>query len=188
MATLAIPAAMVFLCFIPFRRKSLNALGLHSGFIREFGMLLFIMTVFSILAVTLRPPKGWGSPLPSRNGDPWDNVNLTPLRMFRIYMGCYRLGDLKYIVINFLGNMLVFLPLGFFPALLFRNERWWRSVLVGGGISVFVEFGQYFLMRQTDVDDVILNTLGALAGYWVFLLIKRLYPGFISRFRCQKIS
>ena len=151
-------------------------------------MILFVITVFSILAVTLRPPMGWGNPLPSRHGDPWDNVNLILFRMFRIYKACYRLGDLRYIVINFLGNILVFLPLGFFPALLFQKERWWRSALVGGGISVFVECGQYFLMRQTDIDDVILNTLGALCGYWVFLLLRRLFPTFISKFRCQEIS
>ena len=151
-------------------------------------MILFVMTVFSILAVTLRPPMGWGSPLPSRGGDPWDNVNLIPFRMFRIYKAYYGWGKYIYIIINFLGNMLVFFPLGFFPALLFRRERWWRSVLVGGGISVFVEFGQYFLMRQSDIDDVILNTIGALCGFWVFLLLKRFIPGLVSKFRCQTIS
>ena len=188
MAVLAVPAAVAFLCITPYRCRSLTAIGLRSGLTREVGMILFVMTVFSILAVTLRPPMGWGSPLPSRNGDPWDNLSLIPFRMFQTYKAYYGWGKYIYIIINFLGNMLVFLPLGFFPALLFRRERWWRSVLVGGGISVFVEFGQYFLMRQSDIDDVILNTIGALCGFWVFLLLKRFIPGLVSKFRCQTIS
>jgi glycopeptide antibiotics resistance protein len=81
--------------------------------------------------------------------------------------------------------MLVFLPLGFFPALLFRKARWWRSVLIGGGISTFVEFGQFFLMRQSDIDDVLLNALGALLGYWTFLLLRKIAPTTTSRFQCS---
>ena len=49
------------------------------------------------------------------------NLNLIPFRMFRIYGYYFRWGNFLYILINFIGNMLVFLPLGFFPALLFRK-------------------------------------------------------------------
>lgn len=184
MAVLAVPAAMAFLCFLPCRRLRLKDMGLRSGIAREVGMLLFVMTVFSILSVTLRPPMGWGSPLSGDRAKP----NLVPFYMLRIYKTYFGWGDFLYIIINFLGNMLVFLPLGFFPALLFRKASWWRSALVGCAISVFVECGQYFLMRQSDIDDVILNTMGALMGYWVYLLLRRLLPGFMGRFRYQACS
>lgn len=184
MAVLAVPAAVAFLCFLPCRRQRLKEKGLQSGFLREIGMLLFVMTVFSILSVTLRPPMGWGMPLSGDRAVP----NLVPFKMFRVYKVFYGWGEFLYIIINFLGNMLVFLPLGLFPALLFRKTSWWRSTLVGGGISVFVECGQYFLMRQSDIDDVILNTIGSLSGFWVFLLLRRLMPNFISKFRCRKSS
>ena len=184
MAVLALPVAAVFFLLTPWRQQRLRRLGLHSGIAREVCILLFVMSVCGILSVTLRPPFGWGSPLPEKK-DVWENINLIPFKMFRTY-GCYiRWGNLLYILINFVGNMLVFLPLGFFPALLFRKAKWWRSVLVGGGISVFVEFGQFFLMRQSDIDDVILNALGALLGYWVFLLLRKLAPVTTSRFQCR---
>lgn len=184
MAVLAVPGAMAFLCFLPCRRLRLKDKELRSGLTREVGMLLFVMTIFSILSVTLRPPMGWGMPLSGDRVKP----NLIPFKMFRIYQVYYGWGDFLYIIINFLGNMLVFLPLGFFPALLFRKASWWRSTLVGGGISLFVECGQYFLMRQSDIDDVILNTIGALMGYWVYLLLRWLLPNFISKFRCKESS
>lgn len=184
MAVLALPIAMVFFLLTPWRQQRLRKQGLKSGTAREVCLLLFVMSVCGILSVTLRPPTGWGTPLPEKL-DVWENVNLIPFKMFRIYGFYFRWGNFLYILINFIGNMLVFLPLGFFPALLFRKPKWWRSVLVGGGISVFVEFGQFFLMRQSDIDDVILNALGALLGYWTFLLLRKFAPITTSRFQCS---
>ncbi len=187
MSILAIPGALGYFIFLPGRQGRLRDRNLRSGTIREAAMLLFVMTVCSILAVTLRPPGGWGDPLPVRT-DPWENVNLTPLHMIPVYRAYLRLGYHVDFIINLLGNVLVFSPLGFLPALLFRKASWWRSVLVGGGISVLVECGQYFLMRQSDVDDVLLNALGALVGYWLFLLLRTCCSGFAEQFRCKPVS
>ncbi len=194
MAVLALPAAVVFLCFYPYRRKALTAMGLQSGFLREAALILFVMTIFGTLAVTLKPtmvwestPGVWGNlTLYIDRPNPMTNVNLTPFYMFRIYKASYGLGDIMYIIINFIGNMAVFIPIGLFPALLFRAAKWYRSALIGCGFSVFIEVSQYFVMRQTDIDDVILNTIGALWGYWLFLLMKRFLPVFTSKFQCQK--
>lgn len=194
MAVLAVPAATVFLCFFPYRRRALTAMGLRSSFQREAALVLFVMTVFGILAVTLKPTMVWHSS-PGIWGDVtlyidrpnrMTNVNLTPFYMFRIYKASYGLGDLVYIIINFIGNMAVFIPIGLFPALLFRKAKWYRSALIGCGFSVFIEVSQYFVMRQTDIDDVILNTLGALWGYWLYLLLKKLLPEFTAGFQCHQ--
>ena len=194
MAVLAVPAAVVFLCFWPYRQRAINAMGLKTSLLREAALVIFVMTIFGNLAVTLKPTLVWES-TPGVWGDltlfierpnMMTNVNLTPFYMFRIYKASYGLGDLMYIIINFLGNMAVFIPMGLFPALLFREARWYRSALVGCGLSVFIEVSQYFLMRQTDIDDVILNTLGALWGYWLYLLMKRFFPVFTAKFQCHK--
>ena len=194
MAILAVPAAVVFLCFLPYRRKALTAMGLQSCIQREVALVVFVMTIFGILAVTLRPtmvwqtsPGIWGNvTLYIDRPNYMTNVNLTPFYMFRIYKASYGLGDLMYIIINFIGNMAVFIPIGLFPALLFREAKWYRSVLIGCVFSVFIEIAQYFVMRQTDIDDVILNTLGALWGYWLYLLIKKYFPAFTKKFQCSK--
>ena len=115
----------------------------------------------------------------------WSNLNLAPGRMFLDYWHDLTQGGGFFTALNFLGNLAVFVPLGFFPALLFRGAGWRRSALVGLGTSVFVEAGQYFLMRSTDIDDVILNTLGALCGFWLYLLLRRLAPKFTRRFQVE---
>ena len=77
-------------------------------------------------------------------------------------------------LINFFGNLAMFIPIGFFSALLFRNATLKRSAIIGFGMSTFIEFAQYFIMRNTAVDDIILNTLGAAIGYMLFAVCNYL--------------
>ena len=62
-------------------------------------------------------------------------------------------------------------------------ERFWKALLLGCGISVFIELTQLLLPPGTDIDDVWLNTLGAAAGYGIFALVRWIFPQFISRCR-----
>jgi len=84
-----------------------------------------------------------------------------------------------------LGNIGMFIPIGFFSALLWRNGRWWKSALIGFLISFLVEFVQFFIGRSTDIDDIILNTTGALLGYWCYFILKLLSPAWIDKFHCS---
>jgi len=196
MLVLAVPAAIAFSCFWPYRRRSLEAMGLRTNPWREAALLLFIMGLFGVLSVTLWPVyllrnEGgiWGDILLlTERPSLWSNLNLVPFRMFSDYWRTLREGDILFTLINFCGNLAVFVPLGFFPALLWRGETWWRSALVGFGTSLFVEVGQYFIMRSTDIDDVILNTLGALCGFWLYLLLGRFAPRFAGKFKCVKVE
>ena len=79
------------------------------------------------------------------------------------------------------GNIIMFMPIGFFPALLWKNWRWWKSLLAGFCTSCTIEFVQLFVGRSTDIDDVILNTTGALAGFGLFWILKKLLPDKIGR-------
>ena len=47
--------------------------------------------------------------------------------------------------------------------------------------SVFIETVQVFLARMVDIDDVILNTLGGVIGYVLFLLLRKIAPGFVEK-------
>lgn len=91
---ISLPAVIVFLCFMPYRMRALKAMNLHSGWQREIGLILFVVSIFGILA-------------------------------------------------------------------------------------------QYFIMRNTAVDDIILNTLGAICGYWVYRLLRKMFPGFSRKFICN---
>ena len=82
------------------------------------------------------------------------------------------------IYINLLGNLLIFAPVGFLSAFLFKEPKGYKSVLAGFSLSMSVEIVQLFLItRSFDVDDLILNTLGTFFGYLVFKLFT-LMPWF----------
>ena len=68
---------------------------------------------------------------------------------------------------NLIGNILVFMPLGFFIPLLFDKFNNFKKVLkVGCLSSLAIELSQLFVGSNVcDIDDVIYNTLGALAGF-----------------------
>ena len=77
------------------------------------------------------------------------------------------------------------MPIGLFAGLLADKPRWWKGTLWAFGLSLFIEFFQLFVSRGTDVDDLILNTLGGLLGHGVFLLLRRVSPALVRR--CAKL-
>jgi glycopeptide antibiotics resistance protein len=70
-------------------------------------------------------------------------------------------------VVNFIGNIVAFMPMGLIPPLILgRRAKLWHVALFGLSLSLAIEGGQYLSGRRvTDVDDLILNTLGTLLGY-----------------------
>jgi glycopeptide antibiotics resistance protein len=67
---------------------------------------------------------------------------------------------------NALGNIILFIPLSFFLYCLFRVEQFRRNVLLCCGISAGIELIQFITGKGVaDIDDIILNTLGAMAGF-----------------------
>ena len=71
-------------------------------------------------------------------------------------------------------NMVMFAPLGFLlPAYFERYRHWGRTLAAGFLTSLTVELIQLFTFRATDVDDLIMNTLGTLVGFLIAKLIFR---------------
>ena len=63
-------------------------------------------------------------------------------------------------------NAVMFAPLGFLLPVLWRKCRKWNvTVLAGFLLSLTIEVLQMFCFRATDVDDLLMNTLGAGLGY-----------------------
>lgn len=161
--------------------------GREAGPYRERALLLLFMFLSGLLYLTLTPPEleyffqtgRWVFPpgIPFQGG-----VNLIPLvesfRLFRFYLDK---GMWNAILINFPGNIVMFLPVGFFAGLLMDKPCWWKGTFCAFALSLFIEVSQLFVARGTDVDDLILNTLGGLAGYGLFLLARRLWPALIQK-------
>ena len=77
-------------------------------------------------------------------------------------------------VINLGGNILAFMPFGFFrPIVGRRRHAFFRTLVQGCMFSCLVEIVQLLTnVGSFDVDDIILNTFGVFLGYIAFILFK----------------
>ncbi len=74
-------------------------------------------------------------------------------------------------------NILLFLPFGLLSPWFCDRMASWKKVLEGGfSLSLLIEVSQLLNNRSTDVDDLILNTLGALMGWGLYRLLRRYLP------------
>lgn len=106
-------------------------------------------------------------------------INLTPFHT--IMRQIRRLGDfdrpwlMRHSFINLFGNVVLFIPMGIFLPRIWKKLRsWWKTLLATAGIIVLVEIGQVLtLLGRGDVDDVILNVIGAAVGYGVYRIMEK---------------
>ena len=185
-------ALVLFLWLRPRRQRKLARRGLFSSPCRERGLLLFAMFCAGLAALTVFPAYFWTAGHWREVLDGTERLfpavelelqlqtlQLRPLQeIFRAFRG-------RWVMFLMLANIGIFVPVGFFSALLWRGPRWWKSVLAGFCASFFIEFIQFFIGRSTDIDDLILNTAGALAGFWLFCVLRAVFPSFSEKFQCQ---
>lgn len=176
-------ALALYGCLYPWRRRRLEAAGLASSRLREVALALFWMFCSGMAMLTLTPwgfnliqvlRWGWREPF-FQLGD----ANLIPFQTFRLS------GVLLY---TLLGNIIMFLPFGFFPALLWRKHTWKRSLVTGLCVTGFIECWQLLVGRAFDIDDLMLNTFGTLCGFWLWLLFRRAAPAFAGGFQVKEKS
>lgn len=97
-------------------------------------------------------------------------INLVPL----VYLLDYEV--LREAKLNVIGNTAMFVPLGIvWPSVYKQLNTHGRVIAAGVGFSLCIEILQLpFFDRVTDIDDLILNSLGFLMGYGIYLLVKKL--------------
>ena len=75
---------------------------------------------------------------------------------------------------NFLGNIILFLPVGILLPLVNGKQKWQRDLIIGFGLSLFIEIVQLMSDRGCfDPDDIILNTLGTALGFTLFHCVEK---------------
>lgn len=105
------------------------------------------------------------------------HYNLTPFREIRRFIVYRRTLGWFAVLSNLLGNVLAFVPFGMIlPMLTPKCRNFFHIVLLGFDFSLFVETIQLISkVGSFDVDDLILNTLGAALGYLAYRLIRRYF-------------
>ena len=170
---LSIPT-FLFIRFFNYKMKKRNQInGYH-----ELGCILFFIFMTGLFSQTFTSIQSF-----SINNISLNNINCIPFRVFTdTYQEVVKNKHINYFIINFLGNIIMFIPIGLMIPLLWNISNK-KVILLGFSISMLIEFFQLFLSRGTDIDDLWLNTLGVAIG---LLIYTSLSHNFTSKFKYKK--
>lgn len=108
----------------------------------------------------------------------WATNNFIPFREILRYSVTSRL-----FFKNVLGNMIMFFPFGLFISYYLRVEKITLPLLLTMIASVSIECVQLSIGRVFDVDDIFLNLLGGMIGYFLYRFLQKLYDRLPEFFR-----
>lgn len=106
-----------------------------------------------------------------------ETANFTPLKTIKMYI---KYADKLNSVENLAGNVLLFVPFGVLFPLIRTRKTTFPDILANAlllvlGIEVFQLFSAF---GAFDVDDIILNCLGAILGYILYRVCLDIFPRF----------
>lgn len=95
-------------------------------------------------------------------------VNLVPVKHL------FDFASPRDLIWNVVGNAAMFVPSGIvLPIVYPKLNRFWKVLAAGALISLCIEILQLpFASRASDVDDILLNTLGVAVGYGIYALVR----------------
>jgi glycopeptide antibiotics resistance protein len=154
----ALSCAVPWALFALSRRVSVRRAAVEAVFVGYMAAMLYIVLM----------PLPWRA-YDSRLVSAW--VNLAPTRTV---IGIIRQSP-GLVIQQLVGNVLIFIPLGFLLPLLYAPcRRFATTASIGLAVSAGIELVQLALLltgtarRSVDVDDVLLNVTGVCLGYVVW--------------------
>lgn len=178
------PYALIRGLWLRRRRPAGQAGGPGTRAVREALLAVFALYCGWLAWLVLSPVGGPNGAMP----DVWARIetgygiNLVPFYTIRRF---WAVGTSHLVMVNLVGNVVVFLPLGLCPPLLWRRWRpFWKVLLLAVGAPLFIETAQLFIGRSVDVDDWLLNFIGILLGYGLCRLLQLAPP--VRRLMAEK--
>ena len=128
---------------------------------RKWDLSLLIAYMFLVLAYTVLK-RGPGEEL---------SYGMEPFWSYKaIFAGGFSPVSRKTLFIQILGNIAMFIPIGFLASQLIG----WKGILIGFAYSVLIELLQLLTRRGLfEFDDIIHNTLGAALGFGLWMLLRK---------------
>ena len=140
----------------------------------EAKQIFFLINLLVIYRFTFHPfskVDGQVQPLIFEWATAWPfRVNLIPF----VNLLDYDSG--RDLLINLIGNFAMFIPTGVITPMIYKHlNNFGKVTLTGFLLSLSIEIIQLpFAVRASDVDDLILNTLGCMVGYGIYVLAKKI--------------
>lgn len=141
---------------------------------RILGKILFVLYIIFVFYFLLI------SEIYGRTGEMQEyHYNLVLFREIKRFWNYRRQLGIFATVTNLLGNVLIFLPFGFFMAMASKYRSFLSTLVYSFALSLTVEISQLFMkVGCFDVDDLVLNTIGGMLGFITFAVcnvIRRNY-------------
>ena len=102
----------------------------------------------------------------------WSTSNFIPFKEITRY----QIGS-RLFFLNVIGNMLMFIPYGFFIGYALKTKKLIAPLIIGTITSITIEATQLQIGRVFDIDDIILNIIGVCIGFYLY----RFLDGFKSK-------
>lgn len=78
-------------------------------------------------------------------------------------------------IAGYLLNIVLFIPLGLLTPIIWKKMNNLTNIIgVGFFFTMLIEISQLLNNRATDIDDILLNLLGSVVGFWLFKVWDRL--------------
>ncbi|HIV40046.1 MAG TPA: VanZ family protein [Candidatus Blautia avicola] len=141
--------------------------------IKTAGAVLFVLYILALIYFLFFADR-YGQMAFAQREYHYNLVLFTEIRRFWNYRE--QLGFLA-VAANLLGNVVGFMPFGMILPLICRNARGFFFITFSGfTLSLCVEVTQLMTkLGSFDVDDLLMNTLGAAAGYLIFAVCHGIY-------------
>jgi glycopeptide antibiotics resistance protein len=168
-------SAIALPCWLVLRLYRLRTPGHRLSFYREILLLTVVLYFSGLVAATLTPNHN------SRLGaEAAVGIELRPnLASLTCSSPILPRGSKArfFCMYNAAGNVLLFFPLGILIPLVWRHLRFWRGIQIAIAVSLSIELLQYVSRawgsyRLADVNDVVLNVLGACLGLALVFLLR----------------
>lgn len=137
-------------------------------FYKELFSLIFILYVMCLFEVVTLQDNNYGL------------SNIVPFKeIFRYTVGS------RLFIKNIIGNILLFLPYGYFAAYYLNAKKIWPIAILTFIVSLTIELVQLNIGRTFDIDDVILNTCGGILGLFIYRISEDISKNLPSIFKTE---
>ena len=169
-------SAIVVPCWLVFRMYRLRTPGRRLSFPREILLLTFVVYLSGLAVATLIPNHNSRLAAEAAMGiDLRPNLGSLTCSSAPLPSGSTARA---FCLHNAKGNVMLFFSLGILLPLVWRRLRFWRVIGIAVALSVSIEIIQYFSRawsnRSVDVNDVILNVVGACLGLVLVAMLRLL--------------